>query len=223
MSSPSVAPSYAAVLRTRNACRTFSASLLVRLSCGMVSLSLVLAIKETTGSYAVAGTVMALFALTSVFLSPVRAGLVDRYGPRRALCPMAAAYASLLTGLAFATAWPGTSGTLLGILAVPTGACTPPLGPVMRTLWSDLVPARRLLQRAYSLDAVAEELLFVTGPLLVGLLVQVAAPSVCQIWPRLRCASWWGDGLVAPQSVLPADAPGSALTPLFSTGSSGPT
>ncbi|NDZ58332.1 MFS transporter [Streptomyces anulatus] len=176
MSSPSVAPSYAAVLRTRYACRTFGASLLGRLSYGMVSFSLVLAIKEATGSYAAAGTVMALFALTSVFLSPVRAGLVDRYGPRRALRPMAAAYAFFLTGLAFATAWPGTSGILLGILAVPTGACTPPLGPVMRTLWSDLVPDRRLLQRAYSLDAVAEELLFVTGPLLVGLLVQIAAP-----------------------------------------------
>ncbi|MGW9046579.1 MFS transporter [Streptomyces lydicus] len=166
------------MLRTRYACRTFGAALLGRLSYGMVSLSLVLAIKEATDSYAVAGTVMALFGLTSVFLSPVRAGLVDRYGLRQALLPMAAAYALLLTGLAFATAWPGASGILLGILAVPAGACTPPLGPVMRTLWSDLVPDRRLLQRAYSLDTVAEELLFVTGPLLVGLLVQVAAPSV---------------------------------------------
>lgn len=55
MSSSSVAPSYAAVLRTRYACRTFSAALLGRLSYGMVSLSLVLAIKEATGSYAVAG------------------------------------------------------------------------------------------------------------------------------------------------------------------------
>ncbi|MFD9497923.1 MFS transporter [Streptomyces sp. NPDC060035] len=166
------------MLRTRYACRTFGAALLGRLSYGMVSLSLVLAIKEATNSYAVAGTVTALFGLTSVFLSPTRAGLVDRYGPRRALPPMAAAYALLLTGLAFATSWSGTSGILLGVLAVPTGACTPPLGPVMRTLWSDLVPDRRLLQRAFSLDSVAEELLFVTGPLLVGLLLQIAAPSV---------------------------------------------
>ncbi|WP_184792015.1 MFS transporter [Streptomyces sp. 3211] len=177
MSSSSQAPSYAAVLRTRYACRTFGAALLGRLSYGMISLSLVLAIKEATDSYAVAGTVMALFGLTSVFLSPARAGLVDRHGPRRALLPMASAYALLLTGLAFATSRPGASGVLLGLLAVPAGACTPPLGPVMRTLWSDLVPDRQLLQRAYSLDAVAEELLFVTGPLLVGLLVQVVAPS----------------------------------------------
>ncbi|WP_434095636.1 MFS transporter [Streptomyces griseus] len=166
------------MLRTRHAFRTFGAALLGRLSYGMVSFSLVLAIKEATDSYAVAGTLMALFGLTSVLLSPARAGLVDRYGPRRALLPMATAYALLLTGLAFATAWPGASGFLLGILAVPAGACTPPLGPVMRTLWSSLVPDRRLLRRAYSLDAVAEELLFVTGPLLVGLLVHVAAPSV---------------------------------------------
>ncbi|WP_445282009.1 MFS transporter [Streptomyces sp. DSM 118148] len=178
MSSSFMAPSYAAVLRTRYACRTFGAALLGRLSYGMVSLSLVLAIKEATNSYAVAGTVMALFGLTSVLLSPTRAGLIDRYGPRRALLPMAAAYALLLTGLAFATSWPGASGVLLGVLAVSAGACTPPLGPVMRTLWSDLVPDRRLLQRAYSLDTVAEELLFVTGPLLVGVLVHVAAPSV---------------------------------------------
>ncbi|MDX3099051.1 MFS transporter [Streptomyces sp. ME19-03-3] len=166
------------MLRTRYACRTFGAALLGRLSYGMVSLSLVLAIKETTDSYAVAGTVVALFGVTSVLLSPTRAGLVDRYGPRRALLPMAGAYALLLTGLAFVTSWPGASGILLGVLAVSAGACTPPLGPVMRALWRDLVPDQRLLQRAYSLDTVAEELLFVTGPLLVGLLVHVAAPSV---------------------------------------------
>ncbi|MFE7129892.1 MFS transporter [Streptomyces sp. NPDC057638] len=177
-SSPSPAPSYAAVLRTPHACRTFGAALLGRLSYGMVSLSLVLATKEATDSYAIAGTVMALFALTSVVLSPARAGLVDRYGPRQALLPMASAYALALTALAFATSRPDVSGAVLGFLAAVAGACTPPLGPVMRTLWSDLLPDRRLLQRAYSLDAVAEELLFVAGPLMVGLLVSVAAAPV---------------------------------------------
>ena len=178
MSSSSTAPSYAAVLRTRYAARTFGAALLGRLSYGMVSLSLVLAVKEAANSYAVAGTVMALFGLTSVFLSPARAGLIDRYGPRRALLPMATTYALLLTGLAFTASWSGSSGVLLGVLAMSAGASTPPLGPVMRALWSDLVPDKRLLQRAYSLDSVAEELLFVTGPLLVGLLVRVTVPSV---------------------------------------------
>ncbi|MBQ1123952.1 MFS transporter [Streptomyces sp. B15] len=178
MSSSSLAPSYAAVLRTRHACRTSGAALLGRLSYGMLSLAGVLAVKKATNSYAAAGTVMALFWLTSVFLSPTRAALIDRHGARHALPPMATAYAMLLAALASTTSRRGTSVVLLSVIAMAAGATTPPLGPVMRTLWSRLVPDPRLRQRAYSLDAVAEELLLVIGPLLVGLLIRVAVPSV---------------------------------------------
>ncbi|MEU9749417.1 MFS transporter [Streptomyces niveus] len=174
--------SYAAVLRTPHALSTFGAALLGRLSYGTVSLSLALAAKNASGSLAVAGTALALFGATSVVLSPVRAALVDRYGPRRALVPMAVLYAALLTVFALVTRdHPGagavTSTVTLGALAVCAGACTPPLGPTMRTLWSQLMPDRRMLQRAYSLDGVAEELLLVAGPLLVGVLVAYAEPA----------------------------------------------
>ncbi|MCX4844312.1 MFS transporter [Streptomyces sp. NBC_00893] len=174
---PTRTPSYAAVLRTRHAARTFGAALLGRLSYGMVSLSLMLAVNASTGSYSVAGTVMALYGATSVLLSPTRAALIDRHGPRRALPPMAGVYAVLLAALAYATWRPGASAFLLGTLASAAGAFTPPLGPVMRTLWSGLVADRELLRRAYSLDGVAEELLFVSGPLLVGVVVRFAPPA----------------------------------------------
>ncbi|MFE9297798.1 MFS transporter [Streptomyces niveus] len=174
--------SYAAVLRTPHALNTFGAALLGRLSYGTVSLSLALAAKNASGSLTVAGTALALFGATSVVLSPVRAALVDRYGPRRALVPMAVVYAALLTVFALVTRdhpgpAAGTSAVTLGALAVCAGACTPPLGPTMRTLWSQLMPDRRMLQRAYSLDGVAEELLLVAGPLLVGVLVAYAEPA----------------------------------------------
>lgn len=168
------APSYAAVLRVPHASRTFGAALLGRLSYGMVPLSLLLSVREATGSYAAAGFAAACFGATSVFLSPVRAGFIDRHGPRRALPPMAGVYAVLLAALGVVTAGGGAGGAAA---AAAAGAFTPPLGPVMRVLWSDLVPAR-LLPRAYSLDSVAEELLLVTGPLLVGAVVSVAPPSV---------------------------------------------
>jgi hypothetical protein len=48
----------------------------------------------------------------------------------------------------------------------------------MRTLWGVLVPGRDLLRRAYSLDTVAEELLYVTGPLLAGLFAAYANPAL---------------------------------------------
>lgn len=177
MSSSSTA-SYYAVLRAPLAGRTFIAALVGRWSYGIVFLSLVLAFTQATGSYAMAGGAIALFGLVTSLLSPVRAYLIDRYGIRRALPPMAIAYA-LLLGLVAALTWrPGTSGALLWLLAGITGAFTPPLGPIMRTLWSALLPDGPLLQRAYALDTVAEELLYVTGPLIAGLLTGLVNPSL---------------------------------------------
>ncbi|MDX3644067.1 MFS transporter [Streptomyces sp. MB09-02B] len=181
MSAISPRPSYAAVLRLPYARRTFAAALVGRLSYGMVPVAVLLAVTRATGSFAVAGAVMALFGATSVFLSPARAALVDRYGPRRALPPMVSLYAALLGLLAVVTWRPGASAPVLGAVAVAAGACTPPLGPTMRTVWSELAADRGLLTRAYSLDGVAEELLFVSGPLVVGAVVQIAAPAVAVV------------------------------------------
>ncbi|MFI5966127.1 MFS transporter [Streptomyces asoensis] len=175
---PALRPSYAAVLRVPHARRTFAAALTGRLSYGIVPLSVMLAVIRSSGSYTVAGTVMALFGAATVFLSPARAALIDRYGPRRALVPMTAAHLAALALLAFVLAGPGGTGAAVpvAVLAAAAGACVPPLGPTMRAVWGTLTPDRALLQRAYSLDGVAEELLFVTGPLLVGVLVGVAPP-----------------------------------------------
>ncbi|MER5382594.1 MFS transporter [Streptomyces sp. NPDC002688] len=177
MSASPSRPSYAALFRIPHARRTFVAAMTGRLSYGVVSLAMMLTTTRATGSYAVAGTVMALFGATSVFLSPARAALIDRHGARRALIPMASLYAGLLAAFA-ATAWrPGAPAAAIGALAVAAGACTPPLGPTMRAVWSEVVQEERLLQRAYSLDGVVEEILFVSGPLLVGAVVQAAPPA----------------------------------------------
>ncbi|MYY03670.1 MFS transporter [Streptomyces sp. SID4913] len=165
------------MLRTPHAARPFAAALLGRLSYGVAPLSLLLALKDATHAYSVAGAAMALFGVASVTLSPARAALIDRYGPRRAVPPMAGLYAALLTVIALATWSPGAPALLLSGLTTAAGACTPPLGPVMRALWSGLVPDRELLQRAYSLDSVAEELMYVTAPLLVGIVVTVTVPA----------------------------------------------
>ncbi|NEC10619.1 MFS transporter, partial [Streptomyces sp. SID7909] len=198
-------PSYIAVLRVPHAARAFAAALTGRLSYGIVPLALLLAVKDATGSYSAAGTVMALFGAASVFLSPARAGLIDRYGARRALPPMAGLYAVLLTVLALVTWRPGASPLVLGVLATAAGVCTPPLGPVMRTVWSDLVPDRELLRRAYSLDGVAEELLYVSGPLLVGVAVTVTGPAAAVLAGAVLIAL--GAGALAASPAVPRGKP----------------
>lgn len=169
--------SYVTVLRAPHAARTFGAALIGRFSYGIVFLSMVLAITRSTGSYTVAGVFMALFGLTIAVLSPVRAALIDRYGLRRALPPMASAYALLLAVIAATTWSSGTPEIVLWVLGAAAGSFAPPLGPVMRTLWRDMLDGD-LLQRAYSLDTVAEELLYVIGPLLVGVFTTFTHPAL---------------------------------------------
>ena len=168
---------YRAVLRTPHACGAFVASLVGRLCYGIVSLSLILMLTAGGRGYGFAGLVMALFGVAIVLVSPFRAWMVDRHGPRRALPPMAAGFAAALVAIAVIPARSGVNDAAIAVLAAAAGACAPPLGVVMRTLWSALIDDRNLLQTAYSLDGVVEELLNVTGPVIVGVIVVAATPA----------------------------------------------
>lgn len=165
------------VLRLPHARGVFAAALLGRLSLAMISLGLLLTVQRSTGSYAIAGAATALFGVANVVIAPARARLVDRRGPGRILIILAAGYAAGLLALAGLAGWAAPTWSLLAAAAV-AGFCAPPLGAVMRGLWAVLAPDPATLSRAYSLDAVAEELLFVTGPLVVGAVVLVAPPAI---------------------------------------------
>jgi predicted MFS family arabinose efflux permease len=91
---------------------------------------------------------------------------------------MAAGFAALLVAIAVIPARTGVNDAAIAVLAAAAGACAPPLGVVMRTLWSTLIEDRNALQAAYSLDGVVEELLNVTGPVIVGVIVVAATPAV---------------------------------------------
>ncbi|GHF11952.1 hypothetical protein E5082_03830 [Streptomyces griseoluteus] len=64
------APSYAAALRVPHARRAFATALVGRLSYGTVPLSLLLATRRATGSYAASGAVLSLHGAAVAFLTP---------------------------------------------------------------------------------------------------------------------------------------------------------
>jgi predicted MFS family arabinose efflux permease len=169
---------YRAVLRTPHACGAFVSSLVGRLCYGIVGLSLLLTLTAGGRGYGLAGLVMALFGVSIVLVSPYRAWMIDQYGPRRVLPPMAAGFAAVLVAIAVIPARTGVNDAATAVLAAAAGACAPPLGVVMRTLWSTLIDDRNALQAAYSLDGVVEELLNVTGPVIAGVIVLAATPAV---------------------------------------------
>lgn len=208
-SSRPAAWSYAAVLRLPHARRTFAAAMFGRLGYAVVGLSLVLSMARATGSLPVAGLLGTAFAATGVLLSPARATLVDRWGARRALPALVVPFAAGLFTLAAFAAGPAGSAPrwLLAALVAATGASCPPLGPTMRAVWSALAPDEDALHRAFSLDTVAEELIFLAGPLIAvavhpvpglvlsgaliatGTPAMVSSPAAALVAPVARAAS----------------------------------
>jgi MFS family permease len=230
---------YRAVLRTPHACGAFVSSLVGRLSYGTVGLSLILTLTAGGRDYGFAGLVMALFGVAIVLVSPFRAWMIDRHGPRRALPPMAAGFAAALVAIAVIPARSGVSNAAIAVLAAAAGACAPPPGVVMRTLWSALTGDRKVLQTAYSLDGVVEELLNVTGPVTVGVIMVAATPAVgllvsaglvvagTGLFVRSPALRRWPAQVATPASSTPDEAPGKAgagraiLAVAFATGAIG--
>ncbi|MGZ0148127.1 MFS transporter [Kribbella sp. WER1] len=166
------AGSYRDVLLLPSALRTFVPALVGRLSYGLLPLSLLMTVRHSTGSFATAGAAVALFGVSSLSM-PYKARLVDRFSQRRVL-PVLAAGSS--AGLFLISGTPNAA--VLLVLVGVAGLLAPPLGPSMRSNWRLLTDGLPLKERAYALDAVAEECLFLGGPLIAGTLIGVFAAPI---------------------------------------------
>lgn len=163
------AGSYRDVLLLPNALRTFVPALFGRLAYGLLPLSALFTVQQSTGSFATAGTAVGAFGLASLSM-PLKARLVDRFSQRRVLPPLALLCA---LGLALTASARTTNAVFLVILVGVTGLFAPPLGPSMRANWRLITDGSALKERAYALDAICEETLYLLGPLLTGVLISL--------------------------------------------------
>jgi MFS family permease len=150
------------------------AAFIGRLPVAMVSLAIVLLVVQENGSYAVAGAVAATQALASAAFGPVLGRLLDRLGQTEVLVACAIGFQAALAGLiAVAEAKPDPLPLIA--CAIPFGMLLPPLFAALRTLLGHL--SGELVETAYALEAVMQELIFILGPLLVALLATAASPE----------------------------------------------
>jgi predicted MFS family arabinose efflux permease len=159
--------SYRAVLQLPFALRTFVPAIGGRLAYGLFPLATLFTVQQTTGSYATAGLAAAGFGLTTIAM-PAKARLAERYSQRVVLPPQALACAAALIGATVVR-----EPIVLIVLITVAGLAAPPLGPAMRANWRRLTAGTGLKPRAYGLDSVIEEMLYLIGPLIAGLLVAV--------------------------------------------------
>ncbi len=166
---------YRDIFRVPGAPAFIGASLVGRLPMSTLSLGTVFLITHVTDSYAAAGAVAAGGALCYALVVPQIGYAVDRFGQRRVLRPVAAAFG--LAGTLFVCAAQlGAPGWLLFASGAAFGALMPPLSALVRARWSHLAAGDTggtLLRSSYSFESVADELIFVVGPLLIATVVLV--------------------------------------------------
>ncbi|MFD1277238.1 hypothetical protein ACFQ51_51620 [Streptomyces kaempferi] len=94
---------------------------------------------------------------------------------------LAVGYAGMLAVIAL-TGELGTAPWLVFALAAVAGLFPPPVGPLMRSLWSDLAAEPQQQQCALSLDTVSESTVFAVGPALGAVLIGVwSAPMALAV------------------------------------------
>jgi MFS family permease len=148
-----------------------------RMPLGMASLSILLTLRASTHSFATAGIAVGGFAVAQATMSPRAGGLIDRFGMRRVLIPCAAAQATALTALVAASDAHAGSAVLV-VLAAASGASMPPVSACSRMLWPRITPDRATRDAAYALDSIAQEVVWTTGPLVVGAIAGLASPRL---------------------------------------------
>lgn len=177
---------YARLWGVRAARVPLGMTLLDALAIGMVSLSVLLMVQQSTGRFAMAGWVAGAFALGNGVSAGVQGRLIDRYGPSRVLAPVSVGCAVLLICLVALTEASAPSGLLVATAALG-GLSFPQVVAAMRGLWTQLVEARQR-ESAYALLSLAFEVGVITGPLLVSVALIAASASVAVVMSAVVAA-----------------------------------
>ncbi|MGW0546820.1 MFS transporter [Streptomyces altiplanensis] len=169
-----MAAGYAELLRTRHAARLLAGTLVGRLPNATAPIAIVLFTRAEGGSYSLAGGLAAVYGLGNAVGQPLLGRAVDLHGQPRVQLPAAVLSALGMVLLTFA----GIDPLPLAYAAVAfAGLLTPPLEGGLRALWPNVLGREDRVHRAYAMDAVAQEIMFTVGPLLVTLLVALRSPA----------------------------------------------
>jgi MFS family permease len=154
--------SYADLLRTPGVARIIAAQLTARFPSGMISLGFLLQMEGIFDSYAAAGIVLAATSVGQAISGPLTSRLMGVLGMRRVLVSTIAVCALTLTGIALLQL-PLWGYVVLGAI---TGLSYPPVQPAVRTIYPKMVNGRQLTP-LFSLDASAQEIIWIAGPVVV--------------------------------------------------------
>ncbi|MFI1284444.1 MFS transporter [Streptomyces sp. NPDC020858] len=172
----SARPGYGKLLRTPGALGFVLPGFAARLPFGMLTISILLLVQHTTGSYGSAGIVAAVTGVSMALSAPLMGIFTDRLGQSAVLLPVVLTHAAAVIGLT-ALALLGAPVWALALAAVPAGASVPQVGPMVRARWAAKLEGSPLLPTAAAFESVTDEFTFVVGPVLATALCTGVHPA----------------------------------------------
>jgi MFS family permease len=152
----------------------------------MFGLGTVLLIAALTHRYGLAGVVAAAGSVGYAVAAPQFAKLTDRYGQRRVLRPQVMVFTAATVAL-MVLAEARAPLTAVVVSSLFAGATMPSMGPMVRARWSALLAGTAQLHTAFSLESVADEIIFMVGPVVVALLATDVYPAAGLAAALLLC------------------------------------
>ncbi|MCU1574441.1 MAG: transporter [Micrococcaceae bacterium] len=181
-----------------------------RLPLAMLTVGVLTLVTAASGSYAIGGFAAGAVGIGSALGAPLLGFVADRRGQRPILLWAAAinalAVAAVVVISSSVTGFDAAAVALVLSAAFLTGATSPQVGPLARVRWIFLtrkLPERErtgTLETALSYEGTADELTFVLGPALVGILASLIAP-----WLPLALAAVLTAVLVSLFAVHPTE------------------
>ncbi|NJD88975.1 MAG: MFS transporter [Betaproteobacteria bacterium] len=161
------AAQYRDFFRQPDVATLMAVSLLSRMPIGMVGLAMLMFLRESLGSYALAGAVSGTYFVAMAIGAPIQGRIIDRTGPKPTLAvtgvvhPLALAAILLASGRDAGFPAVAAAAAVAGLFAMPITVLT-------RTLWRHRFTREEDRRRAFSVDAVLIEVNFTLGPAIVA-------------------------------------------------------
>lgn len=160
----------------------FPLALVARLPFAMMVVGVLTLVVAARGSLQLGGLSSAAVGIGSAIVGPFLGAAADRYGQRVPLLISAVVHSAALVGLAF-IAYSGSPDWLLLAVAFFVGATSPQTSPMSRSrlvliIQNQIAAERRpkLLSQVLAYESAADEVVFVFGPFIVGLLATFFGP-----------------------------------------------
>jgi len=153
--------SYRSLLKTPGVARIIAAQLTARFPFGMLSLAYLLHIEKVHDSYGAAGLVLAATSIGQAIAGPLTSRWMGVWSMRKVLVLTMIVCATSIACMAFIE----MSVPAYMVIGFIGGLSMPPIQPAVRTIYPKMVNSTQLTT-LFSLDASAQEIIWVAGPVL---------------------------------------------------------